>query len=119
MTVLDFQHSSGESLASWTSRGALVEKQYDGPIWAVVLASGKGVLVVEPCSRGPSNAVILHEDGSEKARVLNPFRFQGALCFTEAGYWGSELTLVSRLSGTEMACVFDEEGEALRQYEIR
>lgn len=119
MSILDFRHTPGEPGATWNSRGVQIEKRYDGPISAVVLADAKGVLIIEPCSKGPSNAVILNEDGSERIRIRNPFSQQGAVCFTDAGYEGAELTLISRSRGLEMAFVIDEHGNGLRQYEIR
>ena len=119
MSVLDFCHVAGGSSVMWTSHGLSVEKIYGGPISAVALSDGSGVLVIEPFVDQPDNAVILNEDGSERVRVDNPLGDRGAICFTEAGYEGEALILISRLRGLEMACVIDEEGNNLRQYEIR
>ncbi len=119
MTVADFIHSAEGRSARWRFRGQLVEKCYGGPISATVLADGSGVLIIEPGADRSDNALIFDGDGSERRRISNPFASRGAICFTEAGYHRGELTLVSRLKGLEIACVIDERGSHIRQYEIR
>jgi hypothetical protein len=84
----------------------------------VALASGTGVLVVEPENR-PHNAVIYQETGVERTRIVNPLTTRGAICFSECGYENNELTLIVRLPGLEVACVIDEQGAIVRLQELR
>ena len=97
----------------------MIEKSYSSTISAVVLADESGVLIVESGADRSDNAVIFDSNGNKRTRIKNPMEYRGAICFTEVGYHHGELTLISRLRGLEVACVIDEQGNNIRQYEIR
>lgn len=116
---VDASQEDGSWLLTWTFHEKAIRKRYPGPVTAVPLQSGLGVLVVEPPAAGPDNAIILRPDGSLLTRIVNPLGERGAVCFTDAGYEGTELTLITRLPGLEVACVVDDGGELIRTLEVR
>jgi len=118
MTISNFQLSAGSLVVAWTANGASYEKRYMKPVCAVELSDSRAVLVVEP-TRLPNNAVIYEENGAERIRVANPLAERGAICFSECGYEGADLTLIIRMTGAEFAYVIDEHGRAKTLQEIR
>lgn len=118
MTVSDLENPDNAEYVRWRSNGSSVEKRYDRPARAAALASGSGVLVVEPTSY-PNNAVIYNANGSMRSRLHNPDPQEGQSAFIDVYYINDELTVILGSRSGQMACVFDESGVLLRSYETR
>lgn len=119
MAVKEFELAAGGRTVRWRFKGQQIDKTYEGPIEATVLSDASGVLIVEPGMNRPDNALIFNGDGSPRLRISNPFTYSGAVCFSDVGYEGGELTLISQIKARQMACVISEDGHHVRQYEIR
>lgn len=118
MTISEFENPDDANYVRWRFAGTLIEKRYSRATYAVVLASGTGVAIVEPYA-GPNNAVIVNADGTERVRLINPLTSKGAICFMYPYYVGGELTVMVALPADQFGCVFDEQGRCLRTYETR
>jgi hypothetical protein len=104
----------------WTCDARPIEQLFRNPVKAVALEDSSGLLVVEPASDdAPDNAIIVNCDGSLRTRIKNPEGNNGAICFGDAYYVRSELTLIICFSSWQMACVIDGNGNVVRTYETR
>src|SRR5437868_5037269 len=119
MTISKFENPDDSNYARWTYAGKVVEKRYSGTTYAVVLASGSGVAIVEPHAGDPNNAVIVNADGTERVRLTNPLTSRKAIAFVYPFYEGEDLAFVVALPTVDFACVFDEQGHCLRTHETR
>lgn len=116
----DVTYFNGNRGLRWSCDARLIEQRFRNPVKAVALEDGSGLLVVEPASNdAPDNAIILNRDGSLRVRIINPEGNNGAICFGDAYYARSELTLIICFSSWQMACVIDGSGEVVRTYETR
>ena len=118
MTIADFENPDGATYVRWRTGGTPIEKRYSRMAFGVELASGTGVLVVEPDGY-LDNAVIYNEDGSERVRLRNPDPQSGQSAFVDAYYINEELTVILGSRAGQTACVFDESGNLVRSYESR
>lgn len=119
MTVTGFQNPDDQSFVSWSCDGTPIVKNYPSTVYAVELLSHDGVVIVEPYTGSPHNAVIYDCDGRERVRLVNPLVKDGAISFVYPYYVGTELTLVSAMPGLQFGVVFDENGVLQRVYETR
>jgi hypothetical protein len=119
MTISDFENPDDSRYVRWKFAGKTIEKDYPGITYAIPLASGTGVVVVEPYAGHPDNAIIFDADGTERIRLVNPLTSIGAICFIYPYYVGPDLTLVVALRDLQYGCVFDADGRCLRTYEAR
>lgn len=117
--ISEFENPENATYVRWKHAGHLVYKQYAGVVHAVVLASQKGVVVVEPYQRHPNNAVIYKADGTPWLQLINPLSAKGSICFMYPYYVGPELTLAAGFPDIQYDCVFDENGRCVRTYEVR
>lgn len=119
MTISNFESPSNSRIIRWRHAGNDIEKNYQGVAHGTAFADGSGVVVVEPYSGHPHNAVIFNSDGTQRVRLTNPLTAIGAICFVYPHYVRTELTLVVALRDLEYGCVFDMDGRCLRTYETR
>lgn len=111
--------NEGKTL-SWRHNGSLIEKSYPYPVYVLALDDESSILVVEPDNEhSPDNAIIFNEDGSEKSRIINPCKGEGAICFGDAYYVNGEPTLISVTNRVPYACVVNSAGDIVRVYETR
>jgi hypothetical protein len=118
-SISDFENPEDATYVRWKHAGDSVYKQYADVVHAVVLASQKGVVIVEPYHKHPNNAVIYKADGTPWVQLINPLSSKGSICFMYPYYVGSELTLAAAFPDVQYSCVFDENGRCLRTYEVR
>ena len=114
--VEDFENPEKAKFVRWRSNGQLIEKLYQTPVAAVVLASGTGVAVAETGDR-PDNGVIYNEDGSLRVRLVNPYPHHGETVFGDVYYECDELKFTIRSRDINRAAVYDEQGNLIREHE--
>ncbi|BCU78004.1 hypothetical protein [Luteolibacter sp. LG18] len=104
----------------WFFERARHQLDFEHQIVAVLLGSGRGILVVEPASDdAPHNAIIYDAVGAIRRRMQNPEAGNGAICFCDAYYIGDDLALTIAFSSCQMRCFIDEAGEVLKIVESR
>ena len=120
MKISNFINVEDEGVVSWDFDGQSINKTFNGKALALPLKHSAGILVLYFYDgMGPDNAIILNPDGTEKCQVKNPCKDEGAICFEDAYYVGSELTLIVAFKAYQVACVTDYDGNLLKKYETR
>lgn len=120
MKITNFVIIENEGVVSWDFDGQSINKRFNGKTLALPLINSEGILVLFFYDgMGADNAIILNPDGTEKCQINNPCKDEGAICFEDAYYVGSELTLIVAFKTYQMACVIDHDGNLLMKYETR
>lgn len=71
---LNLEWKRGDCEVSWQWNGRTITRSYDRPVRsAAALGSPPCIVIVEPLElSGPSNALVLNPDGSERLRLIPP-----------------------------------------------
>lgn len=117
--IKNFKQENENKTVLWIYNDKQISKDYDYVIYSLNVHN-EYVVIVEPDNKfSPNNAVIYNSDGSERARVSNPFKDKGAICFGDVYYVKDEIALVSITRRANYICIIDVDGNVLRTHETR
>jgi len=122
--ISNLQLSADGKAISWQSSGKHVCVSYAIPVFVEPFYDNSGVIVVEPMSTAPDNAVVLNPDGNVAIRIKNPIsdhklNTRGDLHFSDVYYVDGVLQLVARFWYADFRCALDRNGNILDVSETR
>ena len=117
--------SADGKTVGWESSGKDVRVSYTLPVFIEPFYDNSGVVVIEPMSTAPDNAVILDPDGNISVRISNPLsthklNSHGDLCFKDICYGeNGVLLLISGFWYKDYWCLLGRDGQIFEFGETR
>lgn len=117
--ITDFNNPENSNYVEWNYSDNHVKITSEGRIIAVKKPNNDVVVVDVSKRQGADNAFIYGPNGVETARVLNPLKDEGYICFEDVYLVEGIVTLICGSRSGRRACELDDKGRIIGIYETR